>query len=560
MVVKKPRVIIVGAGMAGLTAAHRLFTASGDFFDLSVVEAGERIGGRILSSEFAGDGVEMGATWIHGIGGSPIYALARDLDFLRGDDNRPWERMDGFPTDPLTVAEGGARVDDALVVAPISSLYRRLMDSARAGDVDPPPAPDGDPGVAAFLRRGLRAYRSSSRPPPQAAAAAAAGGRRLEPGGAGGRGVRDARERGADVHVRGRPRRPGPRRRGRVPGLPRRPDHHRPGLLPDRRAPRRRAPRRRHPPRPSPPPPRVVPRRRPPLRRRGPVRLHFADGAVADADHVILTVSLGVLKAGLGKEGGVAFDPLSPTSSGGPSDGSGSASSTSYSWRRRRRRSPSSRWRSPRRGRGEARRRSRGGSGRRRRSAPSTAARACCSRGSRGEEALQLEALDDEDVIRGAHAAIEGFLPLHVDGTTCNGTGPSPSPSRWRIARVRRSRWGTDPLFLGSYSYVAVGSSGDDLDLMAEPLPRGAEGVGAAALQILFGGEATHRTHYSTTHGAYFSGIREANRLLQHYRCVSSSAAAAPSSARSRADLCSQNSILRCFLPGRRRTDGPTDG
>nr|CAD1825775.1 unnamed protein product [Ananas comosus var. bracteatus] len=32
---------------------------------------------------------------------------------------------------------------------------------------------------------------------------------------------------------------------------------------------------------------------------------------------------------------------------------------------------------------------------------------------------------------------------------------------------------GTDPLFLGTYNCVAVGSNGDDLDLMAEPLPRG---------------------------------------------------------------------------------------
>lgn len=36
---------------------------------------------------------------------------------------------------------------------------------------------------------------------------------------------------------------------------------------------------------------------------------------------------------------------------------------------------------------------------------------------------------------------------------------------------VMRSRWHSAPYTLGSYSYVAVGSTGDDLDLLAQPLP-----------------------------------------------------------------------------------------
>lgn len=34
-----------------------------------------------------------------------------------------------------------------------------------------------------------------------------------------------------------------------------------------------------------------------------------------------------------------------------------------------------------------------------------------------------------------------------------------------------RSRWHSAPYTLGSYSYVAVGSSGDDIDVLAQPLP-----------------------------------------------------------------------------------------
>lgn len=37
-------------------------------------------------------------------------------------------------------------------------------------------------------------------------------------------------------------------------------------------------------------------------------------------------------------------------------------------------------------------------------------------------------------------------------------------------------------------------------------------------LQLLFAGEATHRTFYSTTHGALLSGWREAERLNQLFQ------------------------------------------
>ncbi|XP_004625770.1 peroxisomal N(1)-acetyl-spermine/spermidine oxidase [Octodon degus] len=76
---------------------------------------------------------------------------------------------------------------------------------------------------------------------------------------------------------------------------------------------------------------------------------------------------------------------------------------------------------------------------------------------------------------------------------------------------VLRSRWHSTPYTRGSYSYVAVGSTGDDIDLLAQPLP--VDGTGPQ-LQVLFAGEATHRTFYSTTHGALLSGWREADRLI----------------------------------------------
>ncbi|MFD4652424.1 flavin monoamine oxidase family protein [Streptomyces sp. NPDC058441] len=66
------------------------------------------------------------------------------------------------------------------------------------------------------------------------------------------------------------------------------------------------------------------------------------------------------------------------------------------------------------------------------------------------------------------------------------------------------TRWGVDPLALGSYSYVAVGSSHDDHDAMAGPI----DGV------LHFAGEATCGREPATVHGALQSGHRAAERIL----------------------------------------------
>jgi len=34
---------------------------------------------------------------------------------------------------------------------------------------------------------------------------------------------------------------------------------------------------------------------------------------------------------------------------------------------------------------------------------------------------------------------------------------------------------------------------------------------------VLFAGEATHVNFYTTTHGAYLTGVREAERLISYY-------------------------------------------
>jgi len=69
---QRQRVIIIGAGAAGLTAANALATAG---FDVVVLEARDRIGGRIWSADVAGVPVDLGGMWIHGAEGNPAACI-----------------------------------------------------------------------------------------------------------------------------------------------------------------------------------------------------------------------------------------------------------------------------------------------------------------------------------------------------------------------------------------------------------------------------------------------------------------------------------------------------
>ncbi|BBG94766.1 LSD1-like 1 [Prunus dulcis] len=68
------------------------------------------------------------------------------------------------------------------------------------------------------------------------------------------------------------------------------------------------------------------------------------------------------------------------------------------------------------------------------------------------------------------------------------------------------TRWGKDAFAYGSYSYVAVGSSGDDYDILAESIGDG---------RVFFAGEATNKQYPATMHGALLSGMREAANILR---------------------------------------------
>jgi monoamine oxidase len=72
---KAQRLVVIGAGLAGLAAARKL---KGLGHDVVVLEARDRIGGRIhTSTKWSDFPLDLGASWIHGTVGNPLTSLAK---------------------------------------------------------------------------------------------------------------------------------------------------------------------------------------------------------------------------------------------------------------------------------------------------------------------------------------------------------------------------------------------------------------------------------------------------------------------------------------------------
>ncbi|MEX1043462.1 MAG: FAD-dependent oxidoreductase, partial [Acidimicrobiia bacterium] len=80
------RVVVVGAGVAGLTCAATLQRAG---VDVTVVEARDRIGGRVWTGEVAGARIDLGGAWIHGPIDNPLATYCREVGLDWVSDG-PW--------------------------------------------------------------------------------------------------------------------------------------------------------------------------------------------------------------------------------------------------------------------------------------------------------------------------------------------------------------------------------------------------------------------------------------------------------------------------------------
>lgn len=96
-------VIVVGAGAAGLGAAATLADAG---VGVVVLEARDRIGGRVRTDTSLGVAVDLGGSWIHGVSGNPLTELAEDfgIDTVAFDYDDVDLREVGEDADALEVA------------------------------------------------------------------------------------------------------------------------------------------------------------------------------------------------------------------------------------------------------------------------------------------------------------------------------------------------------------------------------------------------------------------------------------------------------------------------
>ncbi len=105
-----------------------------------------------------------------------------------------------------------------------------------------------------------------------------------------------------------------------------------------------------------------------------------------------------------------------------------------------------------------------------------------------GSFGAQLEKQSDSAIVASAMRALRSMFGANI-----------PEPTGFRL-----TRWANDPFARGAYSFAAIGATGDDYVALSEPVDN----------RLFFAGEATSREYAATVHGAFLSGVREAERVL----------------------------------------------
>jgi len=122
-----PGVVVVGAGLAGLTAAYRLMQAG---CHVTVLEAQDRVGGRVRSLTLENGAVaELGGEWIES-GQRFVSALALELDISMSPVGVDFAHRDLIGLKPIPISEHHRVAEDVSKAAESFTTSERLARSA----------------------------------------------------------------------------------------------------------------------------------------------------------------------------------------------------------------------------------------------------------------------------------------------------------------------------------------------------------------------------------------------------------------------------------------------
>jgi monoamine oxidase len=121
------RVVVVGAGIAGLTAARALHLSG---IDVVVLEGRDRIGGRTNTVGLGEAAVDLGASWIHDGAGSPVLPYTDAL----GIERLP-AAPSGIVLGATVVDRGGAAPDEDARAVLTGALAGFVLSRDHIGDV-----------------------------------------------------------------------------------------------------------------------------------------------------------------------------------------------------------------------------------------------------------------------------------------------------------------------------------------------------------------------------------------------------------------------------------------
>jgi monoamine oxidase len=154
------RVVVVGAGIAGLAAANALTCAG---VDCVVLEARDRVGGRLHTADVGGSPVDLGGSWIHMPDGNPMREFAR-LAGVPCASADPVPEAAGFDSYENRRLSGGESAEllglylEELPAARASLTAELGPDASMAAAIEAfvaARAPEGDPGWGRRARQVL---------------------------------------------------------------------------------------------------------------------------------------------------------------------------------------------------------------------------------------------------------------------------------------------------------------------------------------------------------------------------------------------------------------------